>query len=160
MLPQFSKSLTLQIHKITDLYLFLAVLANSWNEYPYIYIYNCIVSNDKLTSYQSGFIKGDSTVNQLTYIYNDICKALDEGKEVRAVFCDISKAFDRVWHRGLLYKLSSAGIHGPLLNWFSSYLSQRRQRVVYCNSSSSWSSVNAGGSTRLYTGSASLFDIY
>ncbi len=83
-------------------------------------------------------------MNQLIYIYNDICKALDEGKEVRAVFCDISKAFDRVWHRGLLYKLSSAGIHGPLLNWFSSYLSQRRQRVVYCNSSSSWSSVNAG----------------
>ncbi len=53
---------------------------------------------------------------------------MDEGKEVRAVFCDISKAFDRVWHRGLLYKLSSIGIQGTLLEWFSSYLSPRRQR--------------------------------
>ena len=73
------------------------------------HFYNFLTSNKLLTSYQSGFIKGDSTTNQLTYIYNDICKAMDTGKEVRAVFCDISKAFDRVWHRGLLLKLSSLG---------------------------------------------------
>ncbi len=108
------------------------------------YLYNFASTNNKLTSCQSGFIKGDSTVNQLTYIYNDICKALDAGKEVRAVFCDISKAFDRVWHRGLLHKLSIIGVDGPLLNWFSSYLSQRKQRVVYCNTSSQWSTINAG----------------
>ena len=36
-------------------------------------------------------------------------KALDEGKEVRAIFCDISKAFDRVWHKGLLFKLKKCG---------------------------------------------------
>ena len=52
----------------------------------------------------------DSTVNQLTYIYYTFCKALDEGKEVRAIFCDISKAFDRVWHKGLLFKLERSGI--------------------------------------------------
>lgn len=107
-------------------------------------IYNYVTSNNLLTSFQSGFIKGDSTVNLLTYLYNDICKALDEGKEVRAVFCDISKAFDRVWHRGLLHKLSSIGISGPLLSWFESYLSNRKQRVVYANTTSAWSSVNAG----------------
>ena len=39
---------------------------------------------------------GDSTVSQLVDIYNTFCKALDEGKEVRAVFCNVSKAFDRV----------------------------------------------------------------
>lgn len=108
------------------------------------YLYNYVISNDILTTFQSGFIKGDSTVNQLTYLYNDISKAMDEGKEVRAVFCDISKAFDRVWHRGLLQKLSSIGIQGSLLNWFSSYLSSRKQRVVIANSSSSWSTINAG----------------
>ena len=69
------------------------------------YLYNYV---------QSGFITGDSTINQLTFIYNDICKALDQGNEVRAVFCDISKAFDQVWHRSLLFKLSSFGIHGEL----------------------------------------------
>ena len=42
----------------------------------------------------TGFILGDSTVNQLTYLYHTFCEALDAEKEVRAVFCDISKAFD------------------------------------------------------------------
>ena len=45
---------------------------------------------------------GDSTVNQLVDIYNTFCKALDESKEVHAIFSDISKVFDRVWHKGLL----------------------------------------------------------
>ena len=49
--------------------------------------------------YKSGFIPGDSSVNQLTFLYNTFCQALDAGKEVRAVFCDISKVFDRVWPR-------------------------------------------------------------
>ena len=48
-----------------------------------------------LSSFQSGFIPGDSTLNQLTYLYHTFCEALDSGKEVRAVFCDISKAFDQ-----------------------------------------------------------------
>jgi hypothetical protein len=49
-----------------------------------------------LTTCQSGFTKRDSAVNQLINITNDFGKALDSGKEVRIVFCDISKAFDRV----------------------------------------------------------------
>ena len=43
-----------------------------------------------------GFRRRDSTVNQLSYLYNTFCQALDAGKEVRAILCDISKAFDRV----------------------------------------------------------------
>ena len=58
-----------------------------------------------LSSLQSGFIQGDSTVNQLAYLYHMFTEALDAGKEVWTVFCDISKAFDRVWHEGLIYKL-------------------------------------------------------
>ena len=57
---------------------------------------------------------GDSTVNQLVDVYNTFCKVLDEGKEVHAIFCDISKAFERVWHEGLLFKLSLPGIKGQL----------------------------------------------
>ena len=48
-------------------------------------MFNYVISNDLITSYQSGFIKGDSTVNQLTFLYNEICQALDGGNEVRAV---------------------------------------------------------------------------
>ena len=58
--------------------------------------YNYLVSKDLWSPLQSGVVKGDSTINQLTFLYNDVCKALDAGKEVRAICCDISKAFDRV----------------------------------------------------------------
>ena len=67
------------------------------------YVFNFIRDNAVITAMQSGFMPGDSTVNQLVDVYNTFCKALDEGKEVRAIFCDISKAFDRVWHEGLLF---------------------------------------------------------
>ena len=57
---------------------------------------------------QSGFVLGYSTVNQLVVIYSTLCKAQDNGLEARAVFFDISKAFDRTWHKGLIYKLKRA----------------------------------------------------
>ena len=86
----------------------------------------------------------DSTTNQLLDIYNTFCQALDEGKEVRAVFCDVSKAFDRVWHKGLLFKLNSVGINGTLLQWFTDYLKDRKQRVVLPGVSSDWCFIKAG----------------
>ena len=57
------------------------------------------------------------------------------------LFCDISKAFARVWHRCLLYKLHSVGISGSLLLWFTDYLANRKQRVVMPGC---WSSIEAG----------------
>ena len=75
---------------------------------------------------------------------NTFCQALDEGKEVRAVFCDISKAFDRFWHRGLIAKLKHYGICVPLLNWFISYLTNRFQRVVIPGGVSGWLEILAG----------------
>ena len=108
------------------------------------HLFNFIRENNILTTLQSGFIPGDSTVNQLVDRYNTFCHSHDEGKEVRAVFCDISKAFDRVWHRGLLHKLESAGISGSLLSWFKDYLNDRKQRVVLPGSASSWVFIKAG----------------
>ena len=60
------------------------------------HLYNYVVSHKLITPFQSGFIKGDSITNQLLHTYHTFCEAVDSGKEVRAVFCDISKAFDRV----------------------------------------------------------------
>ena len=108
------------------------------------HVFNFFRDYNIITSFQSGFIPGDSTVNQLTDIYNTFCKALDEGKEVRAIFCDISKAFDRVWHKGLLFKLNSVGICGSLLSWFTDYLDSRKQRVVLPGVNSNWSSLKSG----------------
>lgn len=108
------------------------------------HLYNHLHGNNILTPLQSGFTPGDSTVNQLTYLYNTFCQALDSGKEVRVVFCDISKAFDRVWHAGLIHKLESAGVTGEVLAWFKSYLSDRKQRVVLPGASSDWTFIRAG----------------
>ena len=107
------------------------------------YLFNFFRDNKVITALQSGFVSGDSTVNQLIDIYNTFCKFLDEGKEFRAIFCEISKAIDRVWHNGLLFKLKSAGVSGSLLTLFSDYLNDRKQRVVLPGVSSSWTSVKA-----------------
>ena len=97
-----------------------------------------------LSSLQSGFIPGDSTVNQLANLYHMFTEALDAGKEVRTVFCDISKGFDCVWHEGLIYKLKAAGVSGDVLRWFQSYHSGCRQRVVFPGSFSEWVYIKAG----------------
>ena len=60
------------------------------------------------------------------------------------VFCDISKAFDRVWHKGLLFKLGKLGLNGGLLEWFGSYLSNRKQREILNNATSKIGTINAG----------------
>ena len=108
------------------------------------HIFNFFKEQNVIICFQSGIVPGDSTTNQLVEIYNTFCKALDEGKEVRAIFCDISKAFDRVWHKGLLFKLQNVGISGCLLQWFSSYLSGRKQWVVIPGASSDWANIQAG----------------
>ena len=65
-------------------------------------------------------------------------------KEIRVVFLDIRKAFDKVWHQGIIYKLSLCGIKGNLLKWFGSYLKDRLQRVVINGQYSDWANLNAG----------------
>ena len=104
--------------------------------------FTCWIYFALVFSLMSEFIPGDPTTNQLTFLYNTFCQA--SGKEVRVVFCDVSKAFDRVWHKGLLCKLRAAGISGSLLSWFSSYLSERRQRVILPGTHSDWNYIYAG----------------
>ena len=84
-------------------------------------VYNYLRDNHILSPHQSGFQSGDSTVNQLAYLYHVFSKALDAKKDVRIVFCDVSKAFDRVWHEGLLYKLAKIGIGGKLLEFCKNF---------------------------------------
>ena len=97
-----------------------------------------------LTPFQSGFRPGDSITNQLILITHKIYEALQQGKEVRTVFLDISKAFDKVWHRGILLKLERLGVRDPLLKWFRSYLIGRKQRVIIDGQSSDWRQIEAG----------------
>ena len=95
-----------------------------------IYEYLCV--NQLLTPNQSGFRPGDSTVNQLLSITHQIHSAFEEFplRETRAVFLDISKAFDKVWHDGLPFKLKNYGISGFLFTIIKDFLASRQQRVV------------------------------
>ena len=87
-----------------------------------------MLKNSIITPHQSGFTPGDSAINQLLSLTNEFGKVLDEGKEICIVFCDISKAFDRVWHKGLLNKLENIGIQGSLLLWIKK-LSYRQKTM-------------------------------
>ena len=93
---------------------------------------------------QYGFRKSRSTADLLTVISERFYRALDRLGEVRAVALDISKAFDRVWHAGLLHKLRSYGISGKLLDIISSFLRDRKIKVVIDGQSSSIYCINSG----------------
>ena len=107
-------------------------------------VYNFFHQNKLLTKHQSGFRPNDSTVNQLAYMYHIFCEALDKKKDIRIVFCDISKAFDRVWHAGIIHKLRQLGITGNLLALFQDYLNNRQQRVLIKGQHSEWGLIKAG----------------
>ena len=115
--------------------------------------------NNLISPNQSGFRLGDSCVNQLIAITQEIYKSFDDGLEVRGVFLDISNAFDKVWHKGLLLKLSLNGISENLLKLLRDFLYCRKQPVVLNGQNSSWENVNAGVSQSYILGPL-LFLIY
>ena len=73
-----------------------------------------------------------------------IARTFNKSGATRAVALDISKAFDRVWHAGLLHKLKSYGISGQIFGLISSFLSNKRLRVVLDRKSSQEYPINAG----------------
>ena len=96
----------------------------------YKHVYNYLHSNNLLYEKQSGFLRGHSTVHHLLETYHQIVSSLDAKQNLCMIFCDISKAFDRVWYKGLLFKLRQLGISEPPISWFADYLSGRKQSVI------------------------------
>lgn len=68
--------------------------------------------------------------NQLLSIKHDIYKSFGDNFEVKGVFLDISKAFDKLWNKGLIYKLKQNAISGKRLNIIKDFLNSREQRVA------------------------------
>ena len=131
------------------------------NNYRLIFneMFGFFIENDVIFQHQSGFKPGDSCINQLLSITHEIYQSFDEGFDVRSVFLHISKAFDKVWHDGIIFKLKQNGISGNLLNLLSNVFRNRKQGVVLNGQTSSWADVNAGVSQGSILGPL-LFLIY
>ena len=71
-------------------------------------------------------------------ITHEIYQSFDDNLEVRDIFLDISKAFDKVWYKGLIYKLKQNGKSGNILNIIIDFLSFRKQQVVLNGQVSHW----------------------
>ena len=100
--------------------------------------------NNLLSPNQSGFRPGHSCINQLLSINYEILSAFDMGLEVRGIFLNISKAFDKVWHDGLIFKLHQNGICAEMINILEDFLTGRKQRVVLNGRFSSWADIHTG----------------
>ena len=101
-------------------------------------------TNKLLSDLQYGFRHSRSTADLLSYVTEHVSRILDRQGETRSVALDISKAFDKVWHKGLLTKLISYGIDGHLYQLLASFLKDRQISVVLDGQRSSTRSTNAG----------------
>ena len=109
-------------------------------------VYNRLYSHiqQHLPTHQSGFWQCDGTELQLARINHEISAYRDFGHHVSACFFDLSKAFDRVWHPGLLKKLFHYGVEAEAHIWLTGYLSGRSQRVQVDGTVSPWLGVAVG----------------
>ena len=96
------------------------------------------------SDFQYGFRSSRSTADLLTVVSDRIARAFNRSRATRAVALDISKAFDRVWHAGLLYKLKPCRILGQIFGLSSSFLSNRWLLVIVDGESSQEYPINAG----------------
>ena len=117
-----------------------------WEKIIFNNLYSYLNANNLITKNQLGFRPGDSTTNQILFLADEIHHAFEDPKslEVCAVFLDISNAFDKVWHDGMIFKLKQNGISDSLLQLFENYLLNRNQRVVLNGSFSNYSVIESG----------------
>ena len=100
--------------------------------------------NNIITERQAAYVKGDSTIQQLLYIINLIRKSWTKGCITQGIFLDVSAAFDKCWHKGLLAKLKQVKVNSFCYNLFESYLSNRFQCTVVDGVKSEFQEIKAG----------------
>ena len=123
----------------------LSALSKVFERIVYKRIYTHLSEHSLLTEKQSGYRQHHSTEQQLQYLTHNMYKSLDDGHIFTAVYLDIAKYFDKIWHEGLLHKCKNEfGLSGKLLDWLTSYLKDREQSVRINNTLSAPQTINAG----------------
>ena len=108
-------------------------------------IYDHLTCNSLISDQQSDYRHHHGTHTQLVYLKNSLHLSLNKNMDFPVIYLDISRYFDKIWHKGLLAKCKEqCGIKGGLLCWLESYLQNRTQSVVISNSISKTQTVNAG----------------
>ena len=108
------------------------------------HIFTFLENANLIKDFQHGFRKGRSCLTNLLDLFEYITKCLDNGECIDIVYLDFSKAFDRVSHMLLKYKLIAHGITGNLLEWIVEWLKNRKQRVILNGVKSNWKPVISG----------------
>ena len=109
----------------------LPVLSKVLEKIIYKRVYSFLMQHNVLYTSQYGFRTEHSTIQAITELVGNIVKGFEEKKITLGLFLDLSKAFDTLKHSTLLAKLEHYGIRGTPLNWFTSYLTDRKQYVKY-----------------------------
>ena len=141
--PVHKKSSRQQIKNYRPISL-LPICSKIFEKIIFDQMYRFLIENGLISSHQSGFKPGDSTIYQLLSIVDSIYQSFEEFCETRALFLDLSKAFDKVWHASLKKKLTSNGISGKSYKILDSFLTNRKQRVVLNGISSDWKNLGSG----------------
>ena len=111
--------------------LILPVFSKILEKLMYKRVYNYVVENKLLFPKQFGFQINNSTEHAILELVRNITKSFEKNEYVLGVFIDPKKAFDTVNYEILLHKLKLYGINSTCLVWFKSYLSNRKQYIVY-----------------------------
>ena len=139
----FKKGSTQDINNYRPISL-LSIFDKIIEKLMYSRLYAFLEKHNILYDQQFGFRKHKSTIHSLLQITEQIINSIDKGMHGCGIFIDLKKAFDTVNHSILLRKLEHYGIRGISLNWFASYLSNRKQYVYYNGHSSEIKSIKCG----------------
>ena len=121
-----------------------SIICKELESHIFVAIVNHMNENNFFSPFQYAFIKNRSTVLQLLKVIQMWCNVLDQGGCIDNVNMDFMKAFDKVPHRRLIYKLQVYGIQGQILKWIKDFLQERKQQVCVNGYLSSWKEVTSG----------------
>ena len=122
----------------------LPTVSKIFEKIIYVRVSNILNKNELLTNFQNGFRNNASTELAVSAIHESFLENMDKGKTTRAVFLDLSKAFDTVDHKILLRKLMYYGIRGKQNSFFESYSTNRKQYTKVNNYSLSFQTIKCG----------------
>ena len=114
------------------------IIRDRWMDY--------LERNGKLSEKQFGFRKGRSCITNLLSFYSRVIEIVDQkGGWADCVYLDLKKAFDKVSHKRLIWKLEKyGGVKGNLLKWMKSYLTGRKMKTSVRGEPSTWAEVTSG----------------